>query len=609
MLVKYLEGPSAGMTLNVADTAPYLQSGKYGLVDGGSTSGASLAGTMATPEKAPLPSVPTPQTDSRTLPQAPTGSIANFKNAIQNISRLAYDQGPSSTDILKGYESAGLKLTTPGAIGGAISMDTQSRSGAIGDVYRQTIDMIKEQEVSRREKEAKDAQWAQQLISIMPKSVFGSLTPEEFTGLRTGNPSSSLIQKIQTAITTEAASEKPSIIGQDESGNTQYGTFDTVSKTWKPISVTQPAPTGPTSVNKSKIISAGGKTFDFSTYATDPNWGNAVNNKLSQIGKFNSLDDVSAYIKKRAPNSPVTAQMVAATSQKYGLPWELIVALADHESGLGTLGAGARTFNPGNVGNVDSGATKNMGDWQTGLDAMGAQIARRAISKEQANQLSQGPKTKEQEIAESIFSGTSTMRLTDVPTKQKAAVGKELEKLKQQAISSGDIAGIIRASAGGKETDATFNQSFEKALNVVGQLGELQEALKKEETGPIVGIIRSNYPYDTKAQLIKSQLTAIVPNLARGVYGEVGVLTDNDVALYSKTIPNLKSTKDVNNLILGATVRSIQRSLENKLKVQAGFGRDVSGILSTYEEVKALADKLSGSVVVSQGITLPKPAK
>jgi len=116
--------------------------------------------------------------------------------------------------------------------------------------------------------------------------------------------------------------------------------------------------------------------------------------------------------------------------------------------------------------------------------------------------------------------------------------------------------------------------------------------------------VRSKNPYDTKAQLVKSQLAAIVPNLARGVYGEVGVLTDNDISNYSKTLPNLTSTEDVRDAVLALTIRSVQRSLENKLRTQAAGKKDVSGFIDTYNGVKNLADKLSKKVGINEnGLT------
>lgn len=195
--------------------------------------------------------------------------------------------------------------------------------------------------------------------------------------------------------------------------------------------------------------------------------------------------------------------------------------------------------------------------------------------------------------ADTIMSGVSPLKLGDLSTKDnyRAKVAAELNKKKEEALKSGDIIGVIRASAGGKDVSDTFLQSFEKGINVIAQISDLQNSISNEATGPIWGTIRSTNPYDVKAQTIKAQLAAIVPNLARGVYGEVGVLTDNDIKNYSKTLPTLQSLEETRNAILGITLRAVQRSLENKIKTQAGFGRDVSGIESVYKEIKDLADK------------------
>lgn len=64
-------------------------------------------------------------------------------------------------------------------------------------------------------------------------------------------------------------------------------------------------------------------------------------------------------------------------------------------------------------------------------------------------------------------------------------------------------------------------------------------------------------PYNTDAQVLKAQLSSLIPNLARGVYGEVGVLTDQDIQNYAKTIPNLTSTEDVNKAVLAMTLDTI----------------------------------------------------
>jgi len=71
---------------------------------------------------------------------------------------------------------------------------------------------------------------------------------------------------------------------------------------------------------------------------------------------------------------------VLASARKFGVDPKLILAIAKQEANYATLGRAARTFNPGNVGNVDSGSNINWGSWQNGLDALARNISRRSIA-------------------------------------------------------------------------------------------------------------------------------------------------------------------------------------------------------------------------------------
>src|SRR3990167_4917550 len=155
---------------------------------------------------------------------------------------------------------------------------------------------------------------------------------------------------------------------------------------------------------------------------------------------------------------------------------------------------------------------------------------------------------------------------------------------------------LLLDSEGGKPITDTFAQSLNKGLNVLGQIGVLQENIKGTNTGPIACAFRGLNPWDTNAQTIKAQLNAIVPNLARGVFGEVGVLTDNDIANYSKTLPTLKSTEDIRNAVLGITVDLISKSIKRTLEVNAANQKDVSGFVDIYTEMVHTRDSIFAQI-------------
>ena len=75
------------------------------------------------------------------------------------------------------------------------------------------------------------------------------------------------------------------------------------------------------------------------------------------------------------------------------------------------------------------------------------------------------------------------------------------------------------------------------------------------------------------------------------------MLTDKDVEQYMKTVPSLKSTEDVNKLVLGMTLNNLANGYKSKIQILAGSGYDVSGLIGTYtnlmNQVEALRTPVS----------------
>lgn len=174
------------------------------------------------------------------------------------------------------------------------------------------------------------------------------------------------------------------VIGVDpNTGSNIYGFIDKVKKTTTQI--------GSGSNNNNNINQSGsgivtdgsGTSYDIASYATDPTHEAKVQNILNSIGKMTSVQQMDNYIKSIAPNSPVTGQMIANASQKYGVSWEAMMAIMQQDSTFGTQGAAVRSFNPGNVGNTEqatsTGNLVNYGSWQNGVDAVAKNLAGRKV--------------------------------------------------------------------------------------------------------------------------------------------------------------------------------------------------------------------------------------
>lgn len=141
---------------------------------------------------------------------------------------------------------------------------------------------------------------------------------------------------------------------------------------------------------------------------------------------------------------------------------------------------------------------------------------------------------------------------------------------------------------------------IQKSLAVINQLEGLQASINKTTTDPIIGKLRQYNPYDFDARAIQAQLQAVVPNLARGVYGEVGVLTDQDIQNYIQTLPNIKSTQQQNDFVMAMTLRTVQRNFETQLETLASAGYDVSGFKTQYQRMIETVTNIEKSLGVGQ---------
>ncbi len=109
--------------------------------------------------------------------------------------------------------------------------------------------------------------------------------------------------------------------------------------------------------------------YDITPYATDPYHEQKIQTILEKMPFFDTAESVEAYIKKAAPDSPLTGEMVLSSAQMYAVDVRLVVALIELDSRFGTVGAAVATQNPGNVGNTGT-ETKNYSSWQEGTAAV-----------------------------------------------------------------------------------------------------------------------------------------------------------------------------------------------------------------------------------------------
>ena len=170
--------------------------------------------------------------------------------------------------------------------------------------------------------------------------------------------------------------------------------------------------------------------------------------------------------------------------------------------------------------------------------------------------------------------------------------------------------GISRLLASGIYTNSlsqTESNSINKALTTREQLNDIDHLLKQIKTGPVQDKLKGVQKLmDTEEgrnkAIFEGALNALIPGLARGIYGEVGVLTDADIRLYKATVASTGQVEAVNAVLIKKTKELVDTSIRRQLDGAVSNRKNVSGYVGQYSDVtgEAIPSSLQTSAVRSQ---------
>ena len=96
-------------------------------------------------------------------------------------------------------------------------------------------------------------------------------------------------------------------------------------------------------------------------------------------------------------------------------------------------------------------------------------------------------------------------------------------------------------------------------------------------TGPLVGLLKQLNPYDGGSRKFMAAINSSLPNLARGVFGEVGVLTDKDMERYRGVLPSLRTPQNLGEALISALRQKLQVKKDAWVDTYDRAGFDVEG--------------------------------
>lgn len=196
------------------------------------------------------------------------------------------------------------------------------------------------------------------------------------------------------------------------------------------------------------------------------------------------------------------------------------------------------------------------------------------------------------QAADTIMNPSSFATLKDYPIAQRGEIAAKLAQKKENAMSSGDIQGVMAASAGSRALSQDLQNKFTSIEKVTGQLEDIATLLSdvNSETGIAFREVMEANPYSEKGREAKAKMIATLPELARGVFGEKGVLTDADMERYQKVLPELGDTEAVQEAVMVGLLTSLQRNIDTEVKIGAMSGYDLSGFTPMYNEMQTRID-------------------
>jgi len=319
---------------------------------------------------------------------------------------------------------------------------------------------------------------------------------------------------------TDAVDNTPVKIGSDANGDLFYDPATNTVKTANEIS-------SGANVAQGIVATSTGETYDIKSYATDPTHEAKIQSILNNIGQLKSIADIDNYISSVVPNSPVTGQMIANSASKYGVSWEMMVAIMQQDSSFGTAGKAVRTKNPGNVGNTDSGRTQTFGSWQAGVDAVAKNLAWRKTTATQTAQDSNissvtgKPLTEPERLSRTyanrliesdqiisrleknftsmsvgnVLSSASIFGIQLLPEFAKSEDRKKLEQAERNFINA-----VLRKESGAAISDAEFNNARKQYFPQIGDTDSVIEQKRRNRRLVIEGMMLSGGAYPQSSQ-------------------------------------------------------------------------------------------------------------
>jgi len=181
--------------------------------------------------------------------------------------------------------------------------------------------------------------------------------------------------------------------------------------------------------------------------------------------------------------------------------------------------------------------------------------------------------------------------VTDTRTiMQLSAMNVDPETGKPIKVSEDDessIESIIQANRNIKDLLAMLGDPSQEEYTIGGKtIGNVETGRLKNSIEDFRRLITLSGDRDKNLALFKAQLKASVSNIARGIFMEVGVLTDADVDRYMAIMADPNNTVELNQLLSEMLLKTVRNKADTMFSTLARGGKNVSAYMPVYASLQ-----------------------
>lgn len=201
-----------------------------------------------------------------------------------------------------------------------------------------------------------------------------------------------------------------------------------------------------------------------------------------------------------------------------------------------------------------------------------------------------------------------------------SAMNVDPETKEPRTIQQGDqelIASLLAATRGIKDVLGMLGSNTQQEYVIAGEKIDVSKTNNlRTQWADLKAAVSPTGEKPKDLAAFRNRIAMMVTDLARGVFGEVGVLTDADVIRYEKLLADPRTPAETNIILSEMLLDTVRDKADDHFRTLAASGKNVAGFIPTYNEIApesslpfrtALSELQGGKITVGETLSIQDP--